>query len=186
MWTERTMGCSTDFKFVLIESTETNWEIQSQLPNCVIWKNVNTNMDAVAFLSPLQDTLGELANHLNCSTSSLKVVTIIIIFVSLQWASDIARGDQRGTVWFMYSRTALWPPSSKQLIVCLLTRPSVEFCDCYLSASKSVCVANPFVPLWFILWTEHDTRVMAKERQKKDNHNLSKCLSLVCYSLLQI
>lgn len=26
--------------------------------------------------------------------------------------------------------------------------------------------------------TEHDTRILAKERQKKDNHNLSKMLSL--------
>lgn len=56
------------------------------------------------------------------------------------------------------------------------------FCVCCLSVSKLLCVANQFVPLlWFIL--EHDTRVMAKERQKKDNHNLSKCLPLPFNSL---
>lgn len=40
-----------------------------------------------------------------------------------------------------------------------------------LLAPKLVCLANQFVPP---PPTEHDTRVIAKERQKKDNHNLSK------------
>ena len=47
-----------------------------------------------------------------------------------------------------------------------------------LSNAKLVRVANHFVPLsdfFFFLFPELDTRVMAKERQKKDNHNLSEC-----------
>lgn len=73
-----------------------------------------------------------------------------------------------------------WTPS-KQLIVRLLTGPFVALAVGCLSLSKLVCVANrfcfcPSVTNYFS--AVHDTRVMAKERQKKDNHNLSKCLSL--------
>lgn len=46
---------------VLIESTETNWEIQSQVPNYVIWKNANTNMDTVAFLCLSRAQIGKFA-----------------------------------------------------------------------------------------------------------------------------
>lgn len=60
------------------------------------------------------------------------------------------------------------------------------FCGLLLivvSVSKSVCIANLIsllcdLYLYFYFLTEHDTRVMAKERQKKDNHNLSKYLTL--------
>lgn len=41
-----------------------------------------------------------------------------------------------------------------------------------------------FSSVIYLFLTEHDTRVMAKERQKKDNHNLSECSPFFCLFLI--
>lgn len=73
------------------------------------------------------------------------------------------------------------PLNSLKTTGCLV--PSLDLfvpsCLRCLLAPKLVCLANQFVPpphppFFFLPPTEHDTRVTAKERQKKDNHNLSK------------
>lgn len=84
-----------------------------------------------------------------------------------------------------YKKSTFWLTSSAELAqnkpLCISSQdPFVVFCLYCLSTPKLAPVANQFAPLCALFSlspkTEHDTRVIAKERQKKDNHNLSKCL----------
>lgn len=86
-----------------------------------------------------------------------------------------------------YKKSTFWLTSSAELAqnkrLCLASQdPFVVFCLYCLPAPELASVANQFALLCPLFSfsppkTEHDTRVIAKERQKKDNHNLSKCLA---------
>lgn len=147
-------------------------------------------MDAGAFFCPSPGHIRESANHLNCSASSLNVVQFLS---PLQWASDLLvgiNGAQCVSVWrsnlclqcrLMHSPIALWPlPQNKWLCVYWLDLLWSSAIVVFQLLNQCALLIHLF-PLWLILSTEHDTRVMAKERQKKDNHNLSKCPSLTSY-----
>jgi len=129
---------------------------------------------------PLQDRLVNLLNCLN--DDSLKVIPILFLPPSTMGFTH-GRGDKSGSFSVcVHGKSTFWlNPALNSLKTTDCASPDWTFCGVLCVVvfrdSKFVCVANPFVPLCHSLsLTVHDTRVMAKERQKKNNHNLSKCL----------